>query len=235
MSDAMGEFELVMPMAEAIALARTYEVPEQEAPEGGWLDDDLVDVTAIDDTFQLDVRYATDDNFMGTAVYEVAAAVLQRPVAEDLARCNAELKQSGYGVVVFDGYRPYYLTVAMYLATPAPLRDEFLAKPRRGSIHNRGAAVDIGLYHLDSGELARMPSGFDEFTDRAQWDYAGGPKELRDRRDLLIAVMHDHGFRVYREEWWHFNHPDAWRYRLGNVALREVVGEVRARGSGHPG
>lgn len=222
----MGEFELVMPMAEAIELARGYAVPEQEAPEGGWLEDDLVDVTVVDETLKLDVVYATDQNFMGTAVYDVAAAVLQRPVAEDLARCNAELKQRGYGVVVYDGYRPYYVTVAMYLATPEPLRDEFLAVPERGSIHNRGAAVDIGLYHLDSGKIAEMPSGFDEFTDRAEWDYAGGPKELRDRRDLLIAVMRDHGFRVYKEEWWHFNHPDARRYRLGNVALRDVVAAV---------
>ncbi|MEM7578123.1 MAG: M15 family metallopeptidase [Planctomycetota bacterium] len=223
MSEVIGEFELTMPMAEAIALARDYELPMQDAPEGGWLDDDLVDVTTIDDTLKLDVRYATDDNFMGTAVYDVAAAVLQREVAEDVARCNAELKQRGYGIVVFDGYRPYYLTVAMYLATPATLRDEFLAKPARGSIHNRGAAVDLGLYHLDSGEAAAMPSGFDEFTDRAAWDYDGGPAELRERRDLLIRVMHDHGFRVYAGEWWHFNHPHARRYRIGNVALRDVV------------
>ncbi|MEM1444780.1 MAG: M15 family metallopeptidase [Planctomycetota bacterium] len=226
MSAPVGDFELVMPMEEAIRLALEYDVPEQEAPEGGWLEDDHVEVTAIDDTFKLDVRYATDDNFMGTAVYEIAAAVLQRPVAEDLARCNAELKQRGYGIVVFDGYRPYYLTVAMYLATPAPLRDEFLAKPARGSIHNRGAAVDIGLYHLETGQIAEMPSAFDEFTDRAEWDYAGGPQEPRDRRDLLIDVMHDHGFLVYKEEWWHFNHPDARRYRLGNVKLKDVVAGV---------
>lgn len=228
MSEAtVGEFELVMPMAEAIALGRTYTVPAEEEPEGGWLDDDLVDVLEVDETLKLDVRYATADNFMGVAVYDVAAAVLQRPVAEDLARCNAELKQRGHGIVVFDGYRPYYLTVAMYLATPAPLRDQFLAKPARGSIHNRGAAVDIGLYHLESGQIAEMPSGFDEFTDRAAWDYAGGPIESRERRDLLIRIMHDHGFRVYKQEWWHFNHPDARKYRIGNVALGELVARSR--------
>ena len=223
------QFELVIPMETALRIAEGYPMPIQEEPEGGWLEDDLVDVRAVDPTFQLDVRYATTNNFMGSKIYEVAAAVLHRPVAEDLARCHAELKQDGYGIIVFDGYRPFSASVAMYLATPAPLRDEFLAKPHRGSIHNRGAAVDIGLYHLDTGKPAEMPSDFDEFTDRAEYDYDGGPEEPRQRRDRLLAVMADHGFRVYKEEWWHFNHPNARRYRLNDTPLRDVVAGLEAQ------
>ncbi len=216
-------FEPVMPIAEALEKARTFAIPVQDEPEGGWLADDLVDVTEIDPAFKLDVRYATDNNFMGGAVYEVAGAVLQRPVAEDLAKVQAELKHDGYGIVVFDGYRPFYVTVAMWLVTPEHLREDFVAKPHRGSIHNRGAAVDIGLYHLDSGEQAEMPSDYDEFTERAAFDFAGGSDAVRQRRDRLIACMADHGFRVYRAEWWHFNHPDARRYRINNTPLREIV------------
>ncbi len=227
-------FELVIPMDKALQIAEGYPMPREDEPEGGWLEDDLVDVLTVDETLQLDVRYATANNFMGAPIYEVAAAVLHRPVAEDVARVNAELKHDGYGLIVFDGYRPFSATVAMYLATPAPLRDEFLAKPHRGSIHNRGAAVDVGLYHVETGEPARMPSDFDEFTDRAGVDYADGPADALRRRDRLIAVMADHGFRVYKEEWWHFNHPDARRYRLNDTPLRDVVAALKDEAPASP-
>ncbi len=220
-------FELVMPIEQALREAADVPLPEQPEPDGGWLPDQLVDVLAVDPTLKLDIRYATDDNFMGAAVYDVAAAVLHRPVAEDLARCHSELKQDGYGITVYDGYRPFLITVAMYLATPAPLRDEFLAKPARGSIHNRAAAVDIGLFHLDTGKPAPMPSAYDEFTDRAAVTYADGPQEPLARRDRLIAVMADHGFAVYKGEWWHFNHPDAKRYRINNTPLKDVLDQAQ--------
>lgn len=220
MSEPM--FELVMPIDEALRRAAEVPVPHYDPPEGGWLPDDLVDALEVDPTFHVDPRYATDNNFMGAAVYDAKIVALQRPVAEDLARVHSELKQDGFGIILYDGYRPFTVTVAMWLVTPEALQEEFLANPKRGSIHNRGAAVDLGLYHTDTGETVTMPSDFDEFTQRADVRYNEGPPEPLARRDHLIAVMADHGFRVYQEEWWHFNHPDAKRYRINTVPLSEI-------------
>ena len=130
---------------------------------------------------------------------------LQRPAAEALGRAHQKLKSKGYGLLIHDAYRPWYITKMFWDATPDSLK-EFVADPREGSIHNRGCAVDIGLYDIKNGKIINMISGYDEFTEKAYPFYSGGTKKERETRDLLINTMKKHDFEVYKYEWWHFNY-----------------------------
>jgi len=182
---------------------------------------DLVELVALDASIRLDIRYASTDNFMGTAMYSQARAFLQRPAAEALVRAHRALAREGYGLLIHDAYRPWYVTWMFYEATPDSQRT-FVANPATGSRHNRGAAVDLTLYDLASGRAVRMPSGYDEFTDRAYADYAGGTVTERARRELLRRVMEAEGFTVNPTEWWHFDY-NGWReYPVLNVPFERI-------------
>jgi len=170
---------------------------------------DLVELTSLDPTIKLDVRYATDRNFVGRAVYPEARAFLQRPAAEALARAHRALAKEGYGLLVFDGYRPWSVTKLFWDLTPRAKR-AFVADPKKGSKHNRGCAVDLSLYDLATGREVEMPSAYDDMSPRAHPGYGGGTPEQRVRRDRLRAAMEHEGFTVEPNEWWHFNYRD-WR------------------------
>ena len=179
------------------------------AEEGPFRAPDLVELTALEPGIRLDVRYARSDNFLGRPVYREARAFLQRPAAEALARAHRKLAAKGYGVMVFDGYRPWAVTKAFWDATPEE-KKLFVANPARGSRHNRGCSVDVTLYHLDTGRAADMGSGYDEFSPRSYATWEAGTKEQLDRRELLRGAMEREGFFVYPWEWWHFDYKD-WR------------------------
>ena len=171
---------------------------------------DLVEVTKLDPTIRLDVRYAATNNFMGIQLYDEARAFLQRPAAEAVARVHAQLKRYGYGLIVYDAYRPWYVTKMFWDATPDHQK-VFVVDLLRGSRHNRGGAVDLGLFHLATGEVADMGSDYDEFSIRAYPTFPGGTAEQRERRELLRLLMKGEGFSVYPEEWWHFDYA-TWRH-----------------------
>jgi D-alanyl-D-alanine dipeptidase len=133
------------------------------------------------------------------------------------------LREKGYGLLVFDAYRPWSVTRLFWEETP-PSKRAFVANPRQGSKHNRGTAVDLTLYDLATGREAAMPSAYDEFTARAHPRYAGGPPGARARRDLLRAALEREGFTVEPNEWWHFNWRDWRSYRLLDVPLRTRPG-----------
>ena len=165
---------------------------------------DLVDLRGLDPTLRFDVRYATEDNFLGAPVYDVPGAMLQRPAAAALLAVHRSLARHGLGLCIFDGYRPWRVTKLFWEATPPALR-EFVADPANGSRHNRGCAVDLSLFDLATGELVDMPSDFDEFTWRAYSAYPGGSARQRWNRELLRTAMEPHGFAVIDSEWWHFD------------------------------
>jgi len=148
-------------------------------------------------------------------MYERPDPRLQRPAAEALGRVAHALAAQGYGLLVFDAYRPWYVTKMFWEATPDSLR-AFVADPAKGSRHNRGAAVDLTLYELKSGKVVRMPSGYDEFTPRAAANYEGGTAAQRRLRDLLKNAMIAEGFLVYAEEWWHFDYENWQQWKIGN-------------------
>jgi len=186
----------------------------------------LVELTALDPAIRLDLRYATRDNVTGRALYRSARAFLERPAAEALVRVQRALEADGFGLVVYDAYRPWRVTKALWDATP-PERREFVADPARGSRHNRGAAVDVGLVALAGGEAVEMPSGFDDFSERAYPTYAGGSTEARAHRDRLRAAMEREGFFVYPSEWWHFDYKDWADYPILDVPF-DAVDAMRA-------
>jgi zinc D-Ala-D-Ala dipeptidase len=180
-----------------------------------------VELVKLDPTIHLDIRYASSNNFMGTPFYSEARAFLQRPAAEAVVRASAELKHEGYGLLVHDAYRPWYVTKMFWDGTPDD-KKIFVADPKTGSNHNRGCAVDITLYDLTTGKEVRMPSGYDEMSKRAYADYAGGTAEERRLRGILRTAMEKQGFQVYPYEWWHFDYKDWKEYPLMNIRFEEL-------------
>ena len=191
------------------------------AEQGDFLTPDLVELIKLDPTLKLDIHYASSDNFLGTPLYEEARAFLQRPAAEALVQANRKLHAQGYGLLIFDAYRPWYVTKIFWDATP-PEDHPYVADPAQGSRHNRGCAVDLTLYNLKTGQVVPMPSGYDEMSERAHADYSGGTAEERANRALLRSAMEAEGFTVYPEEWWHFDYKDWRKYPIMNVPYAEV-------------
>ncbi|MGC4051671.1 MAG: M15 family metallopeptidase [Paludibaculum sp.] len=215
---AFFRIEPVRPVAELREQALRL---QPQAESGDFLTTDLVELTALDPSIHLDIRYASTQNFLGTPVYRQARAFLQRPAAEALVRAHRRLKQAGYGILVHDGYRPWWVTWVFWEATPAAQHD-FVANPAKGSRHNRGCAADITLYELKSGAVVEMPSLYDEMSERAYPDYPGGTAEQRRLRGLLRDAMENEGFQVYEYEWWHFDYKDWHRYRVANLNFESI-------------
>src|SRR6202046_2638362 len=189
--------------------------------QGSFREPDLVELVKLDPTIKLDVRYATTNNFLGTPVYTQARAFLQQAAADALLRAHRELQAQGYGLIIHDGYRPWYVTKIFWDATPDD-KKIFVADPAAGSKHNRGCAVDLSLYDLKTGREVKMPSGYDEMTDRAFADSAGGPPEERARRALLRQAMEKQDFKVNPKEWWQFDYKDWNLYPILNVKFEDL-------------
>jgi D-alanyl-D-alanine dipeptidase len=202
----------------AKALAERPARPQPRGVGGG-----LVDVAELIPDATLDIRYATPRNFTGKALYPAARCLLQRAVAERLVRVADRLSGHGYRLRLYDCYRPLSVQRRLWEAFP---RRGFVADPKEGSLHNRGAAVDVGLSDAGGEELA-MPTAFDAFDRRARaFATEGVPAELRQRRDRLRLAMEAEGFTVNPMEWWHFQAGDALRYPLLDVPLDEPVASL---------
>lgn len=182
---------------------------------------DLVELIKLDPTIKLDIRYATRNNFLGKAVYKEPRAFLQRPAAEALVRINQSLRKQGYGLVVFDGYRPWSVTKVFWDVTPED-KKIFVADPNKGSRHNRGCAVDLSLFELKTGAEVKMPSDYDEMTERAHINYECATPEAKRLRELLRTEMFTEGFAVYEPEWWHYDYKDWKEYPIMNVKFSEI-------------
>jgi len=191
------------------------------AEPGPFRPPDLVELVTLDPTIHLDIRYATRQNLTGRAVYQEARAFLERPAAEALVRVNRALAAEGFGLLVFDGYRPWSVTKLFWDVVP-PEKHAFVADPAKGSRHNRGTAVDLSLYDRTSGREVEMPSAYDELSERAYPTYAGGSEAARARRETLRAAMESAGFFVHPYEWWHYDWKDWRAYPILDVAFRDV-------------
>lgn len=192
------------------------------APEPGTKKPELVELVKVDPKIHLDIRYATTGNFMGVALYDQPRAFLQKPAAEALVKVEKALAKQGYGLLVKDGYRPWYVTKMFWEATPAD-KHMYVAPPVHGSRHNRGCAVDLTLYDLKTGAEIAMPSAYDEMSERARPSYTGGTSEERRTRDVLRTAMEAEGFTVYEEEWWHFDFKDWKSYPVSNITFDKIV------------
>jgi D-alanyl-D-alanine dipeptidase len=181
----------------------------------------LVELVTLDSTIRLDIRYATGNNFMGRPMYRQARAFLQRSAAEALVRVHRVLRERGLGIVVFDGYRPWAVTKKFWDETP-PVQRKFVANPRKGSKHNRGCAVDLTLFDRATGKEVPMPSGYDDFSDKASSSYTGGTAEQRRMRWVLRAAMEKEGFKVEPAEWWHFDYKDWRNYPILDIPFERI-------------
>jgi zinc D-Ala-D-Ala dipeptidase len=197
--------------------------PPKEA--GSFRKPELVELVKLDPTIKLDIRYASDRNFLSTPMYSQARAFLQRPAAEALVRANHALRAKGYGLLIHDAYRPWYVTKMFWEATPQD-KKIFVADPKDGSRHNRGCAVDLTLYDLKTGKAVDMPSVYDEMSQRAYANYSGGTETERRHRALLRAAMEAEGFTVYPQEWWHFDYKDWRKYPIMNVRFEDIHPEA---------
>lgn len=182
---------------------------------------ELVELAPLDPAIHLDIRYATSNDFLGTPVYTQARAFLQRPAAEALLRALNQLRPLGYGLLIHDAYRPWYVTKIFWDATP-PEGKIFVADPAQGSRHNRGCAVDLTLDDLATGKPIEMPGTYDEMSPRSFPDYPGGTSLQRWHRDLLRRAMEAQGFTVYEHEWWHFDYKDWHEYPILNIKFEDL-------------
>ena len=197
-----------------VAIASPLSGPQYRTP-------DLVELITLDSTIKLDIRYATANNFLRRKMYAQARAFLQRPAAKALVRASARLRGLGYGLLVFDGYRPWAVTKKFWDNTP-PEKKRFVANPKEGSKHNRGCAVDVSLYSFKTGKEIEMPSPYDDFTEKASSSYNGGTAAQRHTRDLLRAAMEGEGFAVNSGEWWHFDYKDWRKYGILDIPFERL-------------
>ena len=212
------------------AVLRAARAAPLPVENGEFCPHDFVELTELNSTIRLDLRYATADNFLGVQVYPEARAFLQQAVVQSLVAAHRRLLADGFGLVVLDAYRPWYVTKLFWELTPEEHR-QFVANPTTGSGHNRGASVDVTLYDANSGCDVSMPSGYDEFSERARPDYEGGPAPPRRHRDVLRAAMEQEGFTVHTAEWWHFDHATVGQYALCNRSFAELAALSRESSS----
>lgn len=189
--------------------------------KGEFRQTDLVELIKLDSTIKLDIRYATSNNFTGKALYSEARAFLQREAALSLVRANAKLKKHGYGIIVYDGYRPWSITKKFWQLTPNN-KKMYVANPKQGSRHNRGCAVDVSLYSLATGNPVVMVSNFDDMSQRSSIYYRGGTYEQQVLKYLLIKILNEEGFMTFSKEWWHFDYKGWKRYEIIDIPFSEL-------------
>jgi len=179
---------------------------------------DMVNIKTFIPDIVLDIRYATTNNFTGKKIYQKACCFLRRGPAEKLKRVQAELKQKGLGLKIWDGYRPRKATQLFWDI----IQDRrYVAHPSKGSRHNRGAAVDLTIVDKNGKELL-MPTKFDSFTQKAHRDYMDLPKAALKNRELLESVMVKHGFIPLPTEWWHFDDSEWKQYDMPDVSFAKL-------------
>jgi zinc D-Ala-D-Ala dipeptidase len=179
----------------------------------------LVDLEKTVDGIKLDIRYATSNNFTHKKVYTSPRAFLRESASKALQKAQKELGKKGIGLKVYDAYRPYAATLLFWKIAKDTL---FVAAPWKGSRHNRGCAVDVGLVDLKTGKDLEMPTPFDDFSVKAGAFYSDLPLKVKENRDLLIQVMNKYGFSVFPSEWWHFDFRGWENYELMDLSFEEL-------------
>lgn len=167
------------------------------------------------------LKYATKDNFTGKRIYpeNTDQTFLVKDAADALAKVAIELEKKGMGILVWDAYRPHKATVKFWKL----IHDErYVANPAKGSGHNRGIAIDMTLFKLNSGELIKMPTGFDNFSDTAHHDFMAIDDEKIKNRAFLKNIMEQNGFQSFQTEWWHYSWPNNKGYKILNTPFQKI-------------
>ncbi|HTM98762.1 MAG TPA: M15 family metallopeptidase [Pedobacter sp.] len=180
---------------------------------------ELIEIKKAIPSIVLDIRYATKNNFMKQVMYKQARAFARKPVVQQLKVIQAELQKKGYGLKIFDAYRPYAITVAFYEKASDK---NFVANPAKGSKHNRGCAVDLTIIDLKTGKDVPMPTPYDSFAPEAAPHFNDLPPAIIKNRDFLISTMQAHGFKVIYNEWWHFDFNGWQDYDLMDIPFENL-------------
>ena len=175
----------------------------------------LIDIRSIAPDIVLDMRYATMNNFLNQAVYSKARCLLRNPVARSIQQAQDALKAQGYGLKLYDCYRPLSIQKAMWKIFPD---GRYVANPATGSRHNRGAAVDVTLVDAQ-GRALEMPSEFDDFSDRAHRNSPAMTDIARNHVQILTNALEAQGLTTINSEWWHYDGPNWRHYGILNQAL----------------
>ncbi|MBN8681207.1 MAG: D-alanyl-D-alanine dipeptidase [Chitinophagales bacterium] len=162
----------------------------------------FADVEQLDSSILIDIRYATTNNFMKAKVYDCARCLLRPEAAQAVVKAQKILKAKGYGLKMHDCYRPRPYQQRLWDKVPDP---NYVTPPAKGSMHSRGAAVDLTLVDARGNELD-MGTPYDFFGVEAHSDYTKLPQKVLDNRKLLTETMAAVGFKGIRTEWWHFSY-----------------------------
>ncbi len=172
----------------------------------------FVNLVAYSKDFVYDMKYATTDNFLKAKVYDCEACFLRLKTVKALILANNEFLKKGYKIKIFDCYRPLDIQKKMWLIVPNP---SYVADPSKGSIHNRGGAVDITLIDTEGKEL-NMGTAFDYFGIEASHNFKNLSQEIKRNRKLLKTIMVKNGFNYFDSEWWHYNLKSALNDKIAN-------------------
>lgn len=188
-------------------------ISEQQERLKRLTDQEFIDVSQLSDDFVLDMRYATSNNFLKEAVYPCGICLIRGAVAKALLEASEDFKRQGYRIKFYDCYRPLQIQKKMWKIMPKP---GYVANPKGGSVHNKGAAVDITLVDIEGNELD-MGTDFDHFgREAAQW-YTKLSDTVLQNRKRLRNTMQKHGFSIIRSEWWHYNYKRMW-FPIADIA-----------------
>jgi len=189
---------------------------------------ELIELINLDPNIQLDIRYATTNNFTGKVIYSDARCYLQKEAAYSLIAVVKELKPLGLGIKVFDGYRPLEAQKILWNSASRKFPDEteralYVANPTTGSRHCRGTAVDLTLINLSNGAEFEMPSDYDDFSEKAHREYSSmNSEKIRINCKLLELVMEKHKFEPQSTEWWHFDYRGWEQHDVLNITFDEL-------------
>jgi len=162
----------------------------------------LVDITTINSTILVDLRYATTNNFTKQKIYDSAICLVHKDAAQALHSVQKELAKRQLGIKIWDGYRPLSAQKKLWVLCPD---SKYVCPPEKGARHTRGTAVDVTLVDLHTNQELLMPTEFDNFTQKAWSDNRELPEVVLNNRRLLHTVMVKHGFTSLKTEWWHFD------------------------------
>jgi D-alanyl-D-alanine dipeptidase len=217
----------IVPLATCVPARPDKDVPFIPAKKAATLLPDdphrLVELVKLDPAIKLDMRYATANNFTGRVLYDEARAFLAVAAAQALVRASKAAQADGYGLTIFDAYRPWRVTKQLWDATPRGPKKDYVANPKKGSKHNRGCAVDLSLHDLKTGMLVEMPSGFDDFSEKAHRDYMATTPNAIANRARLQRYLEAEGFVGLANEWWHFDFTGWQDYPVMDVPFDRII------------
>lgn len=194
------------------AIKKNYLSGNSIALYEGISDTAFVKLRDFSENFIFDMKYATNDNFLKSKVYDCEECYLRLKTIKNLIEANNEFQESGFKIKLFDCYRPIDIQKKMWELVP---NADYVADPKKGSIHNRGGAIDITLVDRNGKELD-MGTPFDFFGPEAAHNYQELSKKVKKNRAFLKEIMLKHNFKSFDSEWWHYNLMDSYKDKLAN-------------------